>query len=82
MSNVYWLLELEIQLGQSDNLKQLMHEMIAAARENEPGTLNYEWTMSADDTICHTYERYADSGAVMTHLATFGSPSFHTRFPR
>ena len=63
----------------SDALRPLMEEMVAATQSDEPGTLNYEWHASANDTICHIYERYADSSAVLVHLGNFGS-AFATRF--
>ena len=68
---IYWVLGLEIQSG-SDEFTALMEEMVTATQTNEPDTLNYEWSTNADGTICHIYERYADSTAVMTHLGTFG----------
>ena len=70
-SHVYWILELEINPGREDDFRTLMAEMVSATQGNEPGTLNYEWTTSADGRVCHIYERYADSAAVMTHLAAF-----------
>jgi len=78
MNNVYFLLELEIQDGQTENFKQLMHELVTTVEANEPGTLNYEWNLSADGKSCHIYERYADSAALMTHLGGFAS--FASRF--
>lgn len=73
MSNqVYWTLELETLQGRDAEFRALMAEMVAATQANEPGTLNYEWSTSADGKICHTFERFADSDAVMTHLGTFG----------
>jgi len=56
-----------------------MTEMVSATLANEPGTLNYEWSTSADGKLCHIYERYVDSAAVMTHLGTFGE-RFAARF--
>ena len=41
----------------------------------------YEWSTSQDGHVCHVYERYADSAAVMTHLAAFGE-KFAGRFLR
>jgi len=70
--NVYWMLELQVQPGRESDLKALTAEMVSATQSNEPGTLNYEWSTSADGTQCHLYERYADSAAAMLHLATFG----------
>lgn len=71
MKNVYWVLELEIQAGQTENFESLMKDMVASTQKNEPGTLNYEWHADADRTTCHIYERYVDSAAVMTHMAGF-----------
>jgi quinol monooxygenase YgiN len=71
-TGVAWMLELNIQPGREQNLRVLLNEMVAATRANEPGTLDYEWSTSADGTQCHIFERYVDSAAVLIHLATFG----------
>ena len=71
-SYVYWMLELDVQPGQENDFRVLMAEMVSATQANESGTLNYEWSTSADGKVCHIYERYVDSAAVMTHLGTFG----------
>ena len=68
--NVFFVLELEIKPGQADDLRAVMREMVSLTR-TEPGTLNYEWFLSDDGASCHIYERYADSGAVLAHGATF-----------
>lgn len=68
-TTVAWMLELEI-LKDAD-FRQLMGEMVAATRTHEPGALAYEWSTSADGKVCHIHERYADSDAVLTHLASF-----------
>jgi quinol monooxygenase YgiN len=76
---VYWVLELSVRPGALPDLKDLMKEMVAATAGNEPGTLNYEWTLDEEGRACHIFERYADSSAVMAHLATFGE-KFSDRF--
>jgi hypothetical protein len=43
-----------------------------ASQADEPGTLNYEWSISEDSKNCHIFERYADSAAALIHLGTFG----------
>lgn len=78
-SNVYWILELDVQAGRENDFRVLMAEMVSATQANEPGTLNYEWSTNADGKLCHIYERYADSAAAMTHLGTFGE-KFASRF--
>ena len=79
MATVSWMLELNVKPGSEKVLRALMNEMVTATRTNEAGTLNYEWSLSADGSVCHLYERYADSAATMTHLATFGA-KFASRF--
>ncbi len=78
-SGVSWLLELNIQEGKGAGLPALIGEMVGATQENEPGTLDYQWSTSADGTVCHIFERYADSDAVMAHLGNFGE-HFAPRF--
>jgi len=70
---IYWVLELTINPDRFEDLKTLMGDMVAATQKNEPGTLNYEWAISDDQQVCHVYERYQDSAAVMTHLESFGA---------
>lgn len=76
---VYWVLELEVLPGRDADFKALMAEMVRSTRDGEPGTLNYEWNTSSDGRLCHIYERYADSSAVMKHLESFGG-KFAERF--
>lgn len=70
-SHIYWVLETVIREGKLDELKALMREMVDATKANEPGTLNYEWTISEDGARCTLFERYADSAAAMKHAAAF-----------
>ncbi|HXZ92854.1 MAG TPA: antibiotic biosynthesis monooxygenase [Burkholderiales bacterium] len=71
-SQVSWMLELEILPGRGGALRKLMAEMVDATKANEPGTLDYQWSTSADGKQCHIFERYVDSAATMIHLGTFG----------
>jgi len=72
-SHVSWMLVLDLQPGREAEFRALMNDMVTATRADEPGTLDYEWSLSADRRRCHTFERYADSAAVMVHLGNFGS---------
>jgi quinol monooxygenase YgiN len=67
------IFELAINPGRFEDLKTLMADMVEATQKNEVGTLNYEWAISDDQRVCHVYERYRDSAAVMTHLESFGA---------
>ncbi len=74
MSNhVYWIIEANVAEGKLAELKELMAVMSAATEADEPGALNYEWSLSADETVCHIFERYVDSDATMIHMGNFGS---------
>ena len=76
---VSWNLQLAVQDGHLDDVRNLMNEMVAATKQDEPGTEAYEWFLSDDGSTCHIYERYADSEAVKVHLGNFGS-KFAERF--
>jgi quinol monooxygenase YgiN len=76
---VSWMLELSVAPGREKELRALMEEMVGATRAGEPGTLSYEWSTSEDGRVCHIYERYADSAAVLAHLKTFDE-QFMSRF--
>lgn len=78
-NDIYWVLEAEIKAGEVEHLRSLITEMVGATKTDEPGTLNYEWFISADESTCHIYERYANSAAVMRHLGNFGE-KFAKRF--
>ena len=72
MSHICWMLEMDVQEGQENNFRTLIAEMVRATRANESGTLDYEWSISPDGKRCHSFERYVDDAAVLTHLGTFG----------
>jgi quinol monooxygenase YgiN len=76
--HVSWLFELKLEPGALDDWRELMQEMVASTLD-EPGTLDYEWSISEDGTICHIWERYADSDATMVHNRMFDD-KFAPRF--
>ena len=77
-AEVSWVLEASFHPGREKDFRVLVDEMVAATRAHEPGTLSYEWSTSADGSVCHIFERYVDS-AVMIHLATFAE-KYASRF--
>jgi hypothetical protein len=50
-----------------------------ATMDEEPGTLDCEYYLNADKTVCHIHERYRDSAGLITHAENFGSV-FSERF--
>ena len=69
-THVFWLIEASILPGQLDAFCAVARDLIAAA-QGEPGTLDYEYSLSPDATTCHIFERYADSDALLAHVQTF-----------
>ena len=78
-THVAWMFELAVREGREAEFQTLMAEMAKATERNEPGTLEYEWFLSADGRQVHLWERYVDSAAALTHLKTFGD-RFMRRF--
>jgi quinol monooxygenase YgiN len=76
--NVNFLFELAVNPGRFDDLKALMPELVEANRK-EVGMLTQEWAITDDQQICHLYERFQNSAAVMTHMQSFGD-NFAKRF--
>jgi quinol monooxygenase YgiN len=74
---ISWILQVAIHPGKLDDFRSVAKDLIAKT-ESEPGTLDYEWHLSEDKTICHIFERYKDSEAMLTHVKSFGQ--FATRF--
>ena len=73
MSNhISWNLQLTINEGKTDEFRALATEM-AASVETETGTLQYEWFIGEDGHSCHINERYVNSEAAITHIASFGA---------
>jgi len=70
--DVYWLITASINDGQMENLKSINQELVSATLANEPMTLSYDWSVSADGKTCYFFEWYDNSEAVMIHTATFG----------
>src|SRR5947209_6308703 len=76
--HVGWQVELAVIPGALEAFCELTAEMVAATR-GEPNVLIYERFVSADRSVVHVHERYADSAAALAHLRTFGKV-FSRRF--
>ena len=76
--NVFWVIELAVNPGRSEELEALVPELVEANR-NEVGMLTQEIAISDDRQVCHIYERFQDPAAVATHAQLFGA-NFAARF--
>lgn len=69
--SISWIFEATIKPGSIDQLKAMIVEMADRTEETEAGTLRYEWMISDDNRSAQVHERYRDSAAALTHLASF-----------
>ncbi len=59
---------LTVHDGKLDAFQAIAREMVEASRK-EPGTLGYEWYLSADGKRCRLVETYVDANALLAHFA-------------
>src|SRR5215470_17322937 len=69
--HVSWVLELAIRPGELDAFKALLEQMVDGTNSAEPDTLAYQWFISDDGGTVHSYETYADSEALVSHINGF-----------
>ena len=55
-----------------ESFKKLAGECVEVVREKDPGTLQYDWFLSADGSQCIVRETYASSDDMMAHMGNLG----------
>ena len=68
--NIMWAVEGQIKPGKKDLFTQVMTDLVHTAN-NELVTIIYEWTVAANGTDIHIYERYEDEVAAQVHLGAW-----------
>ena len=58
--------------GKRDEYLRLSDQALARVRAKEPGTLQYDLYLNADQSECMFIERYRDSRAAMDHAENLG----------
>jgi quinol monooxygenase YgiN len=77
-NEVGWLFELELKPERRAEFEALVPEMVASTRQEE-GARAYQVFQNLEGNSVCVYERYADSGAALTHMTNFGE-KFAARF--
>lgn len=72
MSQLSYLLQLNIADGKLDEFKTMADGYIAATRDKEPTTLTYQWYVSEDGKTALIHEAFTDSAALLAHLGNVG----------
>lgn len=76
---VYWVVTFSIPQGQMDKFKQIVAPLVADTMK-EPGTLEYEYTASDDQSTVDIIERYLNSEAVASHVTQTFGPKYSKPF--
>lgn len=72
MSELQVTARLKVHDGKLAEFKAAAERCVTSVRENDSGTLQYDWFFNADETECVVRERYRDSDAVLEHIANMG----------
>jgi quinol monooxygenase YgiN len=67
-SAVRFVVSFEIAMGSLEPFERIARVMSAEAQK-EPGTIAYEWCLSADRARCRLFEAYVDADATLAHLS-------------
>jgi quinol monooxygenase YgiN len=63
---------LDVHENMRDAVKDVVHRCVARVRENEPGTLQYDWYATEDGSRCIVFDTYKDSDAALFHMESLG----------
>ena len=72
MSELIGIARFVFHPGKVDEFKQLTARCVQIVRERDPGTLHYDVYFNADQSEAVVIEHYADSDALIAHLANIG----------
>jgi quinol monooxygenase YgiN len=64
---IYIKAEFFIEKNNFKEYKRLINEMSNSVMANEPDTINYQFFLSEDETVCMVHEMYKDSQATLHH---------------
>ena len=72
MSEILGIARFKFREGQRDEFLRLSERARELVRANEPGTLQYEVYLNADQSEAMVIERYRDSDAAIAHAENLG----------
>ena len=65
---------MKIHEGKLEGFKRQAAVCISYVKENDPGTLQYDWFLNSDNTECEIREVYESSEALLAHRANLREP--------
>lgn len=72
MSALQVTARLTIHDGNLAEFKELAARCMQSVRDNDSGTLQYDWFFNHDETVCVVREAYRDSEAALEHVSNLG----------
>jgi len=72
MSALQVTARLTIHPGKLAEFKEVAAACLRSVQERDSGTLQYDWFMNADSSVCVVRETYRDSAAVFEHIGNLG----------
>ena len=72
MNGLQLTVRLQIHDGKFDEFKEIAGQCVKSVRDNDYGTLQYDWFISEDKTECIVREAYRDSAAFFAHISNLG----------
>ena len=64
MSELQITVRLKVHDGKLEDFKQVAARCMDSVRDNDSGTLAYDWFFNSDQTECVVRERYRDSSRI------------------
>jgi quinol monooxygenase YgiN len=72
MGTIHLTARAAIHEGKLEEFKALAAECRRKVRDQDPGTLQYEWFLNGAQTECVVLEAYRNSASVLEHIANLG----------
>ena len=72
MSKISVRFVLTLHDGQIDALRDVAMRCVAAVRDKDTGTLQYDWYLSPNGKECVVLETYESSEALLEHMGNVG----------
>jgi quinol monooxygenase YgiN len=69
MSNLQVSAKMKIRAGMLEGFKRHAAECVQRVKQKDPGTIQFDWFISSDNTACEIRESYENSEAFLAHLS-------------
>lgn len=67
MSHLEVIAHMKVRPGQLAGFKEQVAKLLRLTKEQDTGTLRYDWFLSRDGTECEVHEAYASSESMVEH---------------